>query len=531
MAMLRDLAETPPLILAVQGDELDLSLLDVRMEDLRSRSPVTERFCQDCRHLFDNWPDLSDTTVTHPDGTSCFPGTGANWKHAVVRSCHTVQLEAAARNGCLFDALLFQVLKDTQLLPLFRRIEARIELLGQSAEAHLSLQNWGRNSDQLIWLNWPGKVSTSCNAGIGAMQRIVSATLKSDALIYCEDRDVLNFTRRWLRDCDESQTDCNKVRVGALPGRLLYVGEDQVRLVSTAGWASGRHYTTLSHRWNADDFTMLLKENADALSIAVPEQALPGTFSDAIGITRKLGIDYIWIDSFCIIQDDEDDWHRETAIMEHIYGGSYLNIAASSATSVHGGCWVSNNGTHNAFRTKIRVGNDELVREIRDDDFYDRAVSSSHLATRAWALQEKLLSPRTLHLGDRGAVWECRSLIANEDLPDGFTQKLGSGLLSRTRNLQHLQQWWADVVRLFTKADLTQKGGQYLAGLWGDERIEGQLCWRVEKPRIRPTMWRAPSWSWASVDGPVSYAPTQSGISNSLAEFCTYHAQESFVDA
>ncbi|RMX95460.1 hypothetical protein D0867_13489 [Hortaea werneckii] len=275
---------------------------------------------------------------------------------------------------------------------------------------------------------------------------------------------------------------------------------------------------------------MLLKENADALSIAVPEQALPGTFSDAIGITRKLGIDYIWIDSFCIIQDDEDDWHRETAIMEHIYGGSYLNIAASSATSVHGGCWVSNNGTHNAFRTKIRVGNDELVREIRDDDFYDRAVSSSHLATRAWALQEKLLSPRTLHLGDRGAVWECRSLIANEDLPDGFTQKLGSGLLSRTRNLQHLQQWWADVVRLFTKADLTyardklpalsgiarhvhsQKGGQYLAGLWGDERIEGQLCWRVEKPRIRPTMWRAPSWSWASVDGPVSYAPTQSGI-------------------
>lgn len=175
------LTPSAPLILAVQEDELDTSLLDVRVEDLRFRKPVTEWFCQDCRDLFDNWPDLSDATVTHPDGTKCFPGTGANWKHAVALSCHTLQLEAAARNGCYFCALLFQVLKDTQLLPLFRRIEARIESLGHSAEACLSLQNWGRNSQQLLWVNWPGKVSTTCNAGIGATQRIVSATMNSDS--------------------------------------------------------------------------------------------------------------------------------------------------------------------------------------------------------------------------------------------------------------------------------------------------------------------------------------------------------------
>lgn len=215
-------------------------------------------------------------------------------------------------------------------------------------------------------------------------------------------------------------------------------------------------------------------------------------------ITRKLGVDYIWIDSLCIVQDDEDDWRRETALVEHIYGGSYLNIAASSATSVHGGCWVGIYGVCSAFRTKVRVKDDELVREIRDDKCYDRAVWDSHLATRAWALQEKLLPPRTLHLGDRGAFWECRLQIANEHLPDGFTQRLGSGLLQRMGKKEHHQQWWAEVVRLFTKADLTfardklpalsgiarrvhsQKGGQYLAGLWRDERIEAQLCWRVE---------------------------------------------------
>ena len=275
---------------------------------------------------------------------------------------------------------------------------------------------------------------------------------------------------------------------------------------------------------------MLRKDNIPTLSNAITLRELPKTFADAVQITRKLGVEYIWIDSLCIIQDDEDDWRRETALMEHVYGGSYLNIAASSATSVHGGCWVTTSGMQSAFRTKVKVGSGELVREIRDEECYDDAVWNSHLATRAWALQEKVLPSRTLHLGDRGAFWECRHSIANEYLPDGFTERLGTGLLRQMRDLQYLQQWWATVVRLYTSANLTfprdklpalsgiarrirsQKGGQYLAGLWRDENIEAQLCWRVDEPRERPDRWRAPSWSWAAVDGPTWYMPTQEGI-------------------
>lgn len=275
---------------------------------------------------------------------------------------------------------------------------------------------------------------------------------------------------------------------------------------------------------------MLRKDNLSALSVEISSEQLPKTFADAVDITRKLEVEYIWIDSLCIIQDDEDDWRREIALMEHVYGGSYLNIAASSATSVHGGCWVAPKGMQSTFRTKVRVGDCELVREIRDDNCYDVAVWESQLATRAWALQEKLLPPRTIHLGDRGAFWECRRKIANEYLPDGFTSRLGSGLLQKMKKVDFLQQWWASVVHLYTSAHLTfardklpalsgiakrthsQKGGQYLAGLWRDERIEAQLCWRVDEPRTRLANWRAPSWSWASVDGPISYKTTQEGI-------------------
>jgi hypothetical protein len=109
-----------PLILTVKEDRLDVDRLEMRIEDIRLGAPVAGRFCLDCQHLFDNWPDLSDATTTHPDGTRCFLGTGADWKHAVARSLYTLRLEAAARNGCRFCTLLIQMLKDTQQLHTFR---------------------------------------------------------------------------------------------------------------------------------------------------------------------------------------------------------------------------------------------------------------------------------------------------------------------------------------------------------------------------------------------------------------------------
>ena len=116
----RQLTQTNSLVVAVQDDELDESLLEKRIEDLRSKTVVTGRFCNDCQALFDDWPDLSDSNTTaHPDGTKCFPGSGADWKHAVARTFQTLQLEAAARNGCVFCALLVQQMKDTQQLRTF----------------------------------------------------------------------------------------------------------------------------------------------------------------------------------------------------------------------------------------------------------------------------------------------------------------------------------------------------------------------------------------------------------------------------
>lgn len=58
---------------------------------------------------------------------------------------------------------------------------------------------------------------------------------------------------------------------------------------------------------------------------------LPRTFQDAVITTRAIGIQYLWIDSLCIIQDDLGDWRQESSKMAEVYTNAWLTIAASYA--------------------------------------------------------------------------------------------------------------------------------------------------------------------------------------------------------
>jgi hypothetical protein len=348
---------------------------------------------------------------------------------------------------------------------------------------------------------------------------------------YAEQKDVIDIAKKWLDVCEREHKDCNRIDENVLPTRLISIAGDTPRLVLTAGWeASPRHrYSTLSHRWGDDEFLKLTEDNQDSLLTSIPLSELPKTFKDAIDISQRIGLEYLWIDSLCIVQGNAADWRREAGSMNSVYGNSYLNIAASSAESVHEGCFLKPSSMVDGLRIPITINGVPLVREFRSSSVYDLSTTKSHLSTRAWALQERVLPSRTIHFGRRGAFWECRTTTANEFLPGGFPKQLGIGLLNERIRKGHFASWWSDVVRLYSKANLTfpsdrlpalcgiarraheEGSGRYLAGLWQGQDIEAQLCWHVRTPRVRPA-WRAPSWSWASVDGGVSYFTRQEGI-------------------
>ena len=158
---------------------------------------------------------------------------------------------------------------------------------------------------------------------------------------------------------------------------------------------------------------------------------LSQTFQDAVNLTKQLGQRYLWIDSLCIIQDDKDDWAIEAAAMAAIYGNSIFTISALSSQNSSGGCRIN---AHNKSPTKASrycdintgAGRIRLFESPPQqwhieygDDTYKHGEYSSHnpLRTRAWTLQERELSPRSIYFSTTMLLWECRTTKASSEVP------------------------------------------------------------------------------------------------------------------
>jgi hypothetical protein len=102
-----------------------------------------------------------------------------------------------------------------------------------------------------------------------------------------------------------------------------------VRLVHTIGQKG--NYIALSHCWGSTNLIRTTTRTLSTHEEGILITDLPKTFRDAISICRYLKVQFLWIDSLCIIQDDEQDWEREASRMADVYANAYLTIAASAA--------------------------------------------------------------------------------------------------------------------------------------------------------------------------------------------------------
>ncbi|KAK7946402.1 uncharacterized protein PG986_010723 [Apiospora aurea] len=365
---------------------------------------------------------------------------------------------------------------------------------------------------QHLMENWPDPLDEFTNFGRTLNTLKLEAAARSGCKLFkFGEAESLDMAKRWLRDCLESHTSCRSVGKHGAPTRLLWIGDENSRLVLTKEMEHSPPYVTLSYCWGLEPFAMLTSETFNAFLNAVPVPELPPTVRDAIHIARQLGLSYIWIDSLCIIQRHKMDWQREAGQMRSVYGGSQVTIAASSAKNAYEG--FLKRPVHRRLYTWA--------------DILETQPDSTTLADRAWCFQERLLSARTLYCSRRGLFWECRSTIGSEFIPVEIPYMAKTDLV-----LPEDTRWgWHDVVRQYSKTRLTyssdrlpalsglatrqaeqrakQSANQYLAGMWR-KSLDEQLLWkRDEKLKERPA-WQAPTWSWASIDGQVLPEPDAS---------------------
>ncbi|KAJ5745420.1 hypothetical protein N7520_010602 [Penicillium odoratum] len=156
----------------------------------------------------------------------------------------------------------------------------------------------------------------------------------------------------WIEDCDKNHPCCHRERAPHTHdrfARILDVGNvfdaPDVNLCLSDGLDLDVKYATLSHCWGGitSEIPSLTTRTYEEFLQRITIFNLPQTFKDAIQLTRRLEIRYLWIDSLCIIQDSREDWLIQSAVMGDIYKGSYLNIAATKSINPYGGLFTTRN--------------------------------------------------------------------------------------------------------------------------------------------------------------------------------------------
>ena len=256
--------------------------------------------------------------------------------------------------------------------------------------------------------------------------------------------DALDLAKSWLDDCLEHHKGCKQRPSGSkskLPTRLIEISEVDgqllPRLIITPAGATlaDIQYCTLSHVWAATvrgprKTVQLSPDNLEQLLKCIPFETLPQTFQDAIKITRRLGYQYIWIDSLCIIQhpSDTSDFHKEAVTMCDVYSHSSCNIAALGLGNDSGPLAVTASPVDYCYTTRNPLGYVpcRLVKSNESEAIYvgreeyrrlPDSLRKSPLLSRAWVFQERFLAPRILYFGTEQLYWECRRHTKSESRP------------------------------------------------------------------------------------------------------------------
>jgi hypothetical protein len=144
-------------------------------------------------------------------------------------------------------------------------------------------------------------------------------------------------TNSWLDECSTNHAACRTPLMSKLPTRVIDVSLDYRELLKLheSGGGEGQ-YIALSYCWGIkQDYTTALRTIEYDEPILLSK--LPQTIHDAVTVTRRLNIRYLWVDALCIIQDSPVDKAVEISAMGGFYKNAILTIAVTCAVGVQDG--------------------------------------------------------------------------------------------------------------------------------------------------------------------------------------------------
>jgi hypothetical protein len=372
---------------------------------------------------------------------------------------------------------------------------------------------------------------------------------------------VGELAKHWYQQCRQGHVACcHPARPRSwYPPRLIDVRTHPTKLVLREHVSYGSDFAALSHCWGRETFLTLTPDRlADFQLHGIPHHELPVNFRNAIAACSALGIPYLWIDSLCIFQSGDtsyQDWARHVKIMERIY--SECDVCISTA--------AANSATQSCFRERdVRVI-EPAVATLRSEPHllvaFDHAIQgfrNAPIASRAWVLQERLLSKRILTYGQHQVHWECTESKGHnvcETFPSGIETDIDiRGPFSLpsvpgdwVEDPKYYQDW-IELIDLYSECQLTRtnedkfaafsgiaehmqhvfNNSPYIAGFFAFE-FPTCLLWHVRpstRPDCRPPQdrlhYRAPTWSWAAADAPMKcYNPAYAMINSDLTQLAS----------
>ncbi|KAK3392347.1 heterokaryon incompatibility protein-domain-containing protein [Sordaria brevicollis] len=462
---------------------------------------------------------------------------------------------AEARNGCCFcRAIIGNWLERLQDF-----VDARfLARVGQGRGKMVKYRNAEFETRHTITRKFGSKQ-------LGIMNLYISPSSWRSRSRHVAQKGDLSLMRDWLENCRLNHSRCNSIATGFLPTRLLDLEafngpstdlKDDIKLVHSASFHSCLYdttsvprYITLSHCWGPPGKRPVVTyhDNLAARMERISFSDLPRTFQDTVVLTRKLGQRYLWIDSLCIIQDDAEDWANEASKMAKVYEQSYFTIAAlSSADSSEGlqvyGDETSKRGSDEDMTFDLGVNDGKgglfTVRIFTEEQSsWDQHYYCDLLSRRAWVLQEKELSTRSIHFGFACLLWECRELKGSSTLPwcndlawDADTDAERTWLENQPEDFAvyyTMKFRWFRISSEYSGRFLThvtdtlpalsgiaqsfQKyfpEDKYIAGIWSSH-LPLALLWEQGHRRNvinqRTKEYIAPSWSWTSSPCQIYY--------------------------